>query len=69
MKRKKIPSALPQSPPPDRETDRAALEEERRKVLSGDRDEDFEAVGFDDGMKRLAEVLREIKEAGDEERG
>lgn len=69
MIRKNNSSALPQSPPPDRETDRAALEEERRKVLSEAQDEDFEAVGFDGGMKRLAEVLRKIKEAGDEERG
>jgi len=68
MIRKNNPSALPQSPPPDREMDRAALEEERRKVLSEDRDEDFEVIGFDGGMKRLAEVLKKIKEESDEKK-
>jgi hypothetical protein len=54
--------------PPDTSIDRDALEDERLRTIAEDRDEDFEAVGFNNGMKRLAAVLRKIKEAGNEER-
>lgn len=69
MIRKDNSSALPQSPPPDRETDRAALEEERRRMIEEDRDEEWKKTGLEGGLKRLAEVLNKIKEDDDGKKG